>query len=426
MFDNVGTGVPADLESIPPGPKLGAALAALDWDRLSDHDLVRVLRAQERQVAHYKAGSLWTMNQIVHRYENLAEDDAVLAGEAAKGAAAEIGAALRLTRRSSEVETSLAVALNQRLPQVWTALLRGQIDLRRAMAIADNTLHIDTAAAQQVATTVLPDAGMLTTGQLNHRLRKLCADVDPEDAKRRYETSLEDRRVVVEANPSGTANLLGLDLPPHVVEAVKRRIHKEAIRLRRHGDTRTIDQLRADILLDLLSRRGAGVAGSDRGGVHLTGDLVSLAGLSEASGDLNGFGPVIADIARQIAQGQHDAPWDFTITDPDTGMPVATGTTRRRPTRSQQRQVHARNPVCVHPGCRMPAVDCDIDHTTPYDECRRTCTGNLAPLCRHHHMIRHTWHWSYERLGNGGHLFRSPLGHPYLTVGEATSSGRPP
>jgi hypothetical protein len=55
--------------------------------------------------------------------------------------------------------------------------------------------------------------------------------------------------------------------------------------------------------------------------------------------------------------------------------------------------VEATEPVCVFPGCRQPARRCDLDHRIPYhpDDPTgqqgggRTCSCNLAPLCRTHH-----------------------------------------
>lgn len=409
--------IPDDLEDMAPGSELGEVLAGLAWDRITGFDLIRVLQAQARQVAHYQAGLYWTINRLVADYETIADGDSDLMGEAAAGGAGEVAAALRLTRRSSEVDTSLALELNRRLPQVWMALLEGRIDLRRARVIVDNTIHLEPAAARQVADTVLPDAALLTTGQLGHRLRKLCLDTDPQDAKARYRTSLEDRRLILEANPSGTANLYALDIPPHVAAKIKRRVHKEAIRFRNQGDSRTMDQLRVDICLDILTSRHNGAA-KDRGVVDIQTDLDTLAGLADNAGELAGYGPVIADIARQVTSQQLDAEWKWTLTDPDSGMPLATGTTRRRPTTTQRRHVATLNKTCVHPGCRMPAADCDIDHRIRWVESHVTNTCDLAPLCRHHHRIRHTWGWTYQPLDNGDYLFTTPFGHKYTTSGQ--------
>jgi hypothetical protein len=224
--------------------------------------------------------------------------------------------------------------------------------------------------------------------------------------------------VVTEATPEGTAHLLGLDLPPDRVAATARRIDQIAKSLRRAGDPRSIDQIRADVYLDLLAGRHTDAKG---GTVDLRVDLDTLAGLTEAPGDLAGFGPVIADIARQITEAQNNGEWRYTVVDPTTGLPLHDGTTRRRPTATQRRHVEARDQVCYFPGCRMPATDCDLDHRTPWAEQHRTSVHGLDAGCRHDHVtVRHRLGWKHQLLPNGDHLWTSPLGHRY------TKSGLPP
>jgi hypothetical protein len=264
---------------------------------------------------------------------------------------------------------------------------------------------------------VIDKAARYTTGQLGARLRKLCIDADPEDSKERYEAAAETRYVAVQADPDGTANLFAMNLPPDRVQRGMDRINRIALGLRRNGETRTIDQLRADVFVDILEGVGP-AARSARGGVHLHADLPTLAKLANNAGDLAGYGPVIADIVRQLADQLQDAPWDWTADDPDTGMPIAEGTTRRRPTSRQKRRVLGRNRTCIFPGCRMPAVGSDLDHRTPYAESRTTHSKGLAPLCRYHHTNRHRFGWTYVPGPNGDFTFTSPLGHRYTTSGR--------
>ncbi len=343
-----------------------------------------------------------------------------MAATAAEGAAAEIAAALRLTRRSADGETSFALDLARRVPDVLNAFLFGRIDLRRARVLVDGTLHVDEATARRVVDSLLDDAPQLTTSQLRDRVRKQCLDLNPTSAQDRYEWAVDERRLVVEANESGTANLMGLDVPPHIAQAIKRRIHREAMKLRRLGDDRTMDQLRVDIFLDLLRQRTTevGEPGNDAGGVHVDTDLATLAGLENKSGHLNGYGPVIADVARQVAEHQENGEWRWTLRDPDTGQPIDGGIIRRRPTRAQRRKVETVHTTCTFPGCRMPSVDCDIDHRTPWAERQITCTDDLSPLCRHHHRIRHAFGWGYEMVYGGDVLFTSPFSHQYTTSGQ--------
>lgn len=85
----------------------------------------------------------------------------------------------------------------------------------------------------------------------------------------------------------------------------------------------------------------------------------------------------------------------------------------------QRRHITARYRRCVWPGCRMPSVDCDVDHRVPHADGGCTHDHNLAPVCRHHHRIRHQARWNYERLASGDHEWRSPLGRTYTTSGRS-------
>ena len=196
---------------------------------------------------------------------------------------------------------------------------------------------------------VIDRAPQLTTGQLRARIRQLCFAVDPDESKSRYEQALEERRVVREATEAGTANLMILDAPPDIAAEASNLINQIAIGLKTRDEPRTLDQLRTDVALDLLSGRANGNS-SGRGTIDIHVDLATLAELSDAPGDLAGYGPVIADIARQVAVDQKNAEWRWTATDPGTGMVVHNGTTHRRPTADQTRHVESRNRTCVYPG----------------------------------------------------------------------------
>jgi hypothetical protein len=192
--------------------------------------------------------------------------------------------------------------------------------------------------------------------------------------------------------------------------------HRPGPGLKTADETRTLDQIRADVFLDLLDGKHH-ARDRRRGTVDIQVDLTTLARLSEDPGELAGYGPVIADIARQVAENQPGAEWRWTLTHPDTGLVIDNGTTRRRPTTAQRRHVEARHRTCVFPGCRMPAINCDLDHRQPWAHGGPTNTGNLAPLCRHHHNIRHHGLWTHQALPNGDHLWTSRLGHTYTTSG---------
>ena len=401
------------IDGVPPNPASAAIVTMLDARRMNGHDQLRLIRAQQELVSYATAQLYRSMAELVR---TIASEDDLDANAPEEAAAAEIGAALNLTRRTAEYELLTALDLHRRLPSVLDALTEGRIDVRRARTMIRATEHLSIARARTVAEAVLPHASDLTSGQLASELRRRCVDLEPEDAQRRYDNAVADRRVVAEPTVAGTGNLFALDLAPHRLESGMRHMNRIARGLRGPDEARTMDQLRADVFLDLINGDDPAGGTSDRAVVDIHVELTTLAGLDDQSGDLAGFGPVVADIARQTVAAQPDALWRFTVTDARTDDIVHTGTTRYRATAAERREVHARYRTCVHPGCRMPATQSDLDHVTPYGDDGPTEVANLAPLCRHHHRVRHEYGWRYRRLDSGHHEWVSPLGHRYTVA----------
>jgi len=406
---------PAGLLDREPGPELAAFLSVADPAELSGYDQVLVLKAHQKMASHYAA----------KLYENIAELAEIMIewdGEMEFGmdaAAMELQAALRLTRRMAETEIDFSHVLKHRLPAVGKALWSGDIDVRRAHVLVNGTRHLTESQARQVVDAVITRAPQLTTGELRAKVQKLCLEIEPEEAKKRYDTALEGRRLVSEPTLDGTANIFLTDVAPDKASAALERINSLAKTLHVPGETRTMDQLRADIALDLLCGNSSHQTRRS-GSVNIHVDLKTLAELADQPGELAGFGPVIADIARQVTDERQGSKWQFRVTDPETGMPVHIGTTKRRPDAGQQRHVELRDLTCFFPGCRMPAAECDIDHTKPWVETGKTNAKDLSPGCRHHHVGRHRYGWTYQRIAGGDYLWTSRLGHRY------TKSGRPP
>ncbi len=405
--------LPPGLDRTPPSALLGILVSGIDPTRLTAADRVPLIQALSRQISHLQALVCAAIDSLADHMDTVEfPDDPDLAWEAAT---TELRAALRLTRRAAEDHIDFALTVRRRLPRLWHALARGHIDPPRVRVLVEGTSHLDEPTARRVITDIIADAPRLTTGQLAARCRHLCLSIDPDAAHRRHHHTVEQRRVVLEATPNGTAHLHALDLAPERALAAAERIDRIAMSLNRTGDTRSIDQLRADVTLDLLAGRHTDI---DGGIVNIHVDLATLTRLADTPGDLDGYGPVIADIARQVATAHTNAQWRYTITDPTTGLPLDNGTTRRRPTTTQRRRVETRDPHCVFPGCRTPATRCDLDHTTPWAQLRRTTSRGLCPLCRHDHItVRHHLGWTYRPLPGGDYLWTSPLGHTYTTSG---------
>jgi hypothetical protein len=278
-----------DLAHLAPGPELATLLSTVDYDQLPPDARVEALCAEARQAAHQQARLLTAMvkaAQVCPLGEDFGAD--------------EISFALHWTRQAAQGQLALAQELTGRLPAVQAALLAGSIDLPRARVIADATRTLDDGLARQVAEQILPLAGGLTTGELRPRLRRLVITVDPDAAAKRQEQAVRDRRVECYPDPDGTATLLGTGLPAERAKAAANRIDQLARAAKQSGDDRSMHQLRADTMLDLLDGTHAGREIDAR--IEVTVPLATLLELKDAPGDLAGYGPLVADIARHLVE----------------------------------------------------------------------------------------------------------------------------
>jgi hypothetical protein len=148
-----------------------------------------------------------------------------------------------------------------------------------------------------------------------------------------------------------------------------------------------------------------------RGVINLGIDLTTLACLNDDPGHIPGFGPVLADIARQAThQMAEAAQWRFTVRDRN-GDTVAEGRLRAkpdlsgydpyRPSAAQRAFVNARDKTCRAPGCRRPALRCDQDHIRDWAYSHETTIANLCCLCRRHHRAKHVGGFRTERTRYG-------------------------
>ena len=267
--------LPDELELTPPGAELGQMLAAAaDRSVLSGPDLLLLTQARARQIAHLQAQLMADLVAIAARCQPRISQPPPGSGRRAEPidhAVDEIAANLTWTNTAASKQLDFAERLVDELPEVHTAMLAGHLDWPKARVLADGVTGLDPETARTITALLLPGAAKRTTGQLRARLAKLIILADPDAAQRRYRQGLKGRRVEHGHEDDGTARLTGRWLPAARAAAANSRIQAIADWLKDSGDRRTIDQIRADILLDLL--QGHPIPGPD-GQVlhHLPGD----------------------------------------------------------------------------------------------------------------------------------------------------------
>lgn len=145
--------------------------------------------------------------------------------------------------------------------------------------------------------------------------------------------------------------------------------------------------------------------------INVTIDLPTALGLAENPGQLAGYGPIPASVARQIAA---DGRWKRFVTDPITGTLLDYGRESYEPPQDLQDFLIARDRTCRFPGCRQPAHLSDLDHAIPWDEGGTTSAENLGALCRRHHNLKTHHNWQLINLPDGACKWISPTGHTYF------------
>ena len=215
---------------------------------------------------------------------------------------------------------------------------------------------------------------------------------------------------VGEAEASGTAAAGETEADAHARE------HAEVIA----SDERTLDHIRADILADMLltgcpdsdptvTGDKPGELGAIRAHVQVVVPVLVAAGVTDDPAELVGRGPIDAETARRLVGDSSG--FDRVMTHPITGAVLAVD--RYTPTAAMDRFLQARDIRCRFPGCWMPAIRCDLDHTHDYARGGKTERCNLAHLCKRHHPLKHVTPWQVVQLPGGILEWTSPLGLTY-------------
>ncbi|WP_328604086.1 HNH endonuclease [Amycolatopsis sp. NBC_00345] len=334
------------------------------------------------------------------------------AGGSARSVVAELALELSVTERRAGADVALAQALTTRLPETFAAFRRGEIDAFKARMVFEPTIALSDEMAGQVDAIVATRLAGKNPSSLRAAVNRVVQKVDAEGYERRSRARRRDRNVCL-IHQDETMSTLLCDLPVEHASAIYISLDQEARRLRRGGESRTLEQLRADVLVDRLLNRSPGDSGI-KPVVYVYVDLLTLAGLNEDPAELSGCGTVPAWLARALAADSNSV-WRRIITEPDTGQVLSVGRTRYRPPAALADLVQARDRVCRHPGCRRPSQYSDIDHTHDFAQGGHTAEDNLAPYCRRHHRLKDESGWFLTTAPGGDGTITTPTGRVYAT-----------
>lgn len=342
----------------------------------------------------------------------------------------ELAMAMRVSPYTADELLELADAVVHRYPAVLDSLAGARMTERHARVLV---AAMDTLEPQLREDVLLDAVRIAETRPVNVARRLIGEAVEKARAstlEQRYAKAVASRRVVVEPAGDGMAWLLTY-LPAVEAHAIFDRATAMAKAIKTvEGEARTLDQVRADVVADLLIEGSAAVhpnkARGIRAQVVVTVPALALLDNGDAGdgagrdlGDppmVDGLGPIPMSRARELSGGAKD--WMRVLTHPETGMVLSVGRKKYRPPESLRRLTQWRSARCVGPGCGMPADRCQIDHQLAWAHGGHTSLENNAPMCEGCHTVKHHGGWVVRQLDGGVIEWISPTGRRYLVEPE--------
>lgn len=247
MFESIGS-----LDVMPSHPRDVArvvlGLVDVEAGELDEDSLLERIATWEKLIAWAQAQQVSLIAEFGDRVsEKLVIDGVtveVVAGE-------EISSALALGPREARERVTIARQLTHGLWETHDALMSGSIDYSKAALMAKELRGQSPQVGFAVEDEVLPWAPRCSRAQLKRRIDKALIEVDPLEADARFERARSERRVCrPRPRANGMASIF-MVLPAADAIAIDACVQAAATSRKASGDSRSMDQLRADAMTSM-------------------------------------------------------------------------------------------------------------------------------------------------------------------------------
>ena len=348
----------------------------------------------------------------------------------------ELAPLLHVAPRTAQRTYELARTLCAVLPSTWAAMRAGDLEPYRARAIAQEVPLMRPEVCARVERALFPGVLDLPTARVRAATRRAVAAVDPDEVIAREKRARAERFVLVRPGPvPGTSEWVA-EQPSDSSAAAWAAIDELAHSYVADGDHRSLDQARADAMIDLILGQATvtttidlSLPASTAQGPAMNGDTRCSCGAPPAAPG----GP--ARVALQLPRVGVEVPrvgliatealtrlltnpdtrLRIALHDPDTGVLLAVDSRVYRPDEATARLVRRRDGCCRFPGCATPARRCDLDHVTTFTTGGPTTPPNLITLCRRHHRLKHHGGWRLTMTPLGVATWTNGIGQRYVT-----------
>jgi hypothetical protein len=333
------------------------------------------------------------------------------------GVAAQVALARRESPHRGQRHLGLAKVLRDELPHTMAAFRAGRITEWMATVMARETACLSLEARKIVDAELAGDPNRVEAmgiGELEAEARKLAYRLDAESYVARRRRAEADRRVTLRPAPDVMSQLSAL-LPVKDGVAVMAALRRAADTAISHGDGRGRAQIMADTLVGRVVSGGHESAADIGVMVNLVISDASGFGGSDDPGWVEGYGPVPADLAREL--GASDVAWVRRLyTSPRAGELVAMDSRARRFPSRLGELVRLRDRRCRTPWCDAPVRH--ADHVEAFKAGGETSALNGQGLCEACNYAKEAIGWRARPRAGPGHTVETvtPTGHGYCST----------
>lgn len=337
-----------------------------------------------------------------------------------RGVAAQVAWARRESPYRGQRHLGLARVVADELPHTWGAWRAGLITEWKATLVARETACLAREDRAEVDRQVAGDPARLEAMGERELVAMVQAEayrLDPASFVLRRRRAEADRHVTLRPAPDTMTWLTAL-LPVKDGVAVHTALTRAAESARADGDSRGTGQVMADTLVNTVL--GSGTAGRPVVplALHLVMSDHDLFGTGDEPALLDGFGPIPAELARELVTGScshGEHVWLRRLyAHPTTGELVAAEARGRLFRRSLARFIRLRDRTCRTPWCDAPVRH--GDHALDHALAGPTSLRNGQGLCEACDYAKQAPGWrACPSPGAEGHEIETtlPTGHRY-------------
>ncbi|MBN6040832.1 DUF222 domain-containing protein [Amycolatopsis sp. 195334CR] len=364
------------------------------------HRIVVELQQNEKEVARLHARRMKLVAEFCRR------------SEARRGLPEQIAMALSMTKHRAAATITAAEKLTAHMPKTFALLEKGSIPLTVAERVRDATSWLPDSKLAEVDSLLENTLEGRNPTQARRITTRTVAKVDQEGHADRAKGSRRGRQVRLRHGDAGTASLAVTSAPIEHALAAYANVDQLARRLKTADETRTLDQLRADTMLDLLMGKQFG--GEVRTHCYLYLDATTYAGLNNRPAELAGHGLIPAWLAKEMCSGRNTV-FQRIITEPQSGQVTELGEAKHSSTGNVTELVRVRDRECRRPGCTKPAKLTELELCEHHDG--RTESAHIG-TCAADHKLPAIRGWHHTLEADGSLTVTTPSGETYTSRPE--------